>query len=235
MNLDRDRLTRLRKEHPIFFWGTGAMLLVLLAATVAVGVRVPMYMAEARGLDERMSETEREMRDRILNSRARRSELAVALLKRELNLRSLEEKEIHLAIDTENSTLSLRHGAATLREVPVAVGPDSVVRAPDGRTWRIIRALGERHVADKQTSPTYAVPEWVYVGRGEPVPPEGDRRVAGALGRYLLKLDDGTEIYSDPETGPFVDGVKPGAFAVAESDLKAIFKAVRAQTPVYIY
>jgi hypothetical protein len=175
------------------------------------------------------------MRDRILNSRARRSELAVALLKREMNLRSLEEKKLHLAIDTENSALALRHGPATLREVPVAVGPDSVIRAPDGRTWRIIRALGERHVVDKQISPTYTVPEWVYVGRGEPIPPESGRRIEGAVGRYLLVLDDGTEIYSEPETGPFVEGVKPGAFAVSESDLQAIFDAVRAQTPVYIY
>lgn len=235
MRLETDRLARLRKEHPVFFWGTGAMLLLLLTATLAVAVRVPMYMSEAREFDERMTETEREMRDRILSSRARRSELAVALLKRELSLRSLEEKELHLAIDTESSTLALRHGPATLREVPVAVGPDSVIRAPDGRTWRIIRALGERHLVDKQTSPTYAVPEWVYVGRGEPIPPESERRIEGAVGRYLLVLDDGTEIYSEPERGPFVERVKPGAFAVSEPDLQAIFEAVGSQTPVYIY
>lgn len=235
MKLDRDRLAALRKDHPIFFWGTAAMLLLLVAATIAVGVRVPMYVAEARMLDDRMSETEREMRDRILNSRAQRSQLAVALLKRELNLRSLEEKAMHLAIDTDAGTLSLRHGPATLREVRIAVGGDSTISAPDGRTWRIIRALGERHVIEKERSPVYTVPEWVYVGRGEPAPPESERRVEGALGRYVLELDDGSEIYSEPERGPFVDAVKPGAFAVSEADMQAIFDAVRAQTPVYIY
>lgn len=235
MRLDRRSLERLKQEHPIFFWGTATVLALLLIATIAVGVRVPLYMSEASVLDERMTETEREMRDRILDSRARRSELAVALLRRELTLRSMEEKGLHLAISTQESTLYLRHGSATLREVPIGIGPDSVIQAPDGRTWRFVRALGERHVKSRDTSPSYVTPEWVYIGRGEAVPPEGERSVSGALGRYVLELDDGTVIYSQPESGPFAEQVKPASFVAAESDLKAIFEAIRAQAPVYIY
>lgn len=235
MRLDRDTIRKLKEDHPIFFWGVASLLALLLVATIAVGIRVPMYMSEASLLDERMSETEREMRDRILDSRARRSALALALMRRELNLRSMEEKGLHLAISTEDSTLSLRHGSATLREVPVSIGPDSTIQAPDGRTWRFVRGLGERHVSSRETSPPLVVPEWVYIGRGETPPPEAQRTVEGGLGRYVLELDDGTQIYSKPETGPFAEQVKPGAFMVAEADLKAIFDAVRAQAPVYIY
>lgn len=235
MRIDRRSIGKLKQEHPVFFWGVASLLAILLVATVAVAVRVPLYMTQAAQLDRRMDETEKEMRDRILDSRARRSALAIALMRRELSLRSMEEKGLHLAISTEDSTLSLRHGSATLREVPIAIGPDSVINAPDGRTWRFVRALGERHVKDRQTSPSYEVPEWVYIGRGEQPPPEGQRTVAGALGRYVLILDDGTEIYSEPEAGPFTEHVKPGAFMAAEDDLKAIFEAVRAQAPVYIY
>lgn len=235
MPLDRRTIGNLKKEHPVFFWGVASLLALLLVATITVAVRVPSYMSEAALLDERMSETERETRDQILDSQARRSALALALMRRELALRSMEEKGVHLAISTEDSTLALRHGSATLREVPVAIGPDSVITAPDGRTWRFIRALGERHVADRETSPSYVIPEWVYIGQGQPVPPEGERRMSGALGKYVLRLDDGTEIYSEPEAGPFADRPKPGAFMVAEGDLQAIFEAVRAQAPVYIY
>lgn len=235
MRTDRKSLGKLKKEHPVFFWGVASLLALLLVATVAVGVRVPSYMSEASLLDERMSETERETRDRILDSQARRSALALALMRRELSLRSMEEKGVHLAISLEDSTLALRHGSATLREVPVSIGRDSVINAPDGRTWRFVRGLGERHVESREMSPSYLVPEWVYVGRGEAVPSEGERRMDGALGEYVLKLDDGTEIYSQPEAGPFVDGVKPGAFMVAEADLKAIFEAIRAEAPVFIY
>lgn len=235
MGFDRRSIGKLKEDHPVFFWGVASLLALLLVATVAVGVRVPLYISEASLLDERMSETERETRDRILDSRARRSALALALMRRELTLRSMEEKGVHLAISTEDSTLALRHGSATLREVPVAIGRDSVINAPDGRTWRFVRALGERHVESRETSPSYVVPEWVYIGRGEAVPPESERRMDGALGRYVLKLDDGTEIYSQPEAGPFAEQVKPGAFMVAEADLKAIFEAIRAEAPVYIY
>lgn len=231
----REGLSRFRREHPVFFWGVATLMALFLVATAAVAWRIPRYAQEAREIDEQMSVAERAVRDRILESRAARSEMAVALLRRELRVKGLQQKGLHLAVNTEDSTLSLRHGAATLRQVPVQVGPDSVVRAPDGRTWRFVRALGERTVRDKQVSPVYTVPEWVYVSRGAPVPPEGARQVEGGLGEYVLRLDDGTEIYSEPKAGPLARGVKPGAFMVAERDLRAIFDAVREDTPVFIY
>lgn len=225
----------LRRKHPFFFWGSVVVLLVLLGGAAVMAARVPMYKREQALLNERMSEAERQTRDQILDTRARRSALALGLMQRELRLKSMQEKGVHLALSTEDSTLSLRHGPATLREARVQIGADSVIRAPDGRTWRIIRALGERHLQEKQTSPTYTVPEWVYVSRGQPVPPEEERAVEGGLGRYVLRLDDGTEIYSRPESGPFADQVKPGAFMAEESDLGAIFDAIERDVPVYIY
>jgi hypothetical protein len=185
--------------------------------------------------DSQLDEAERETRDRILHSRTRRSELALALLQREMRLKALEEESIHIAIDTGDSTLSLRHGPATLRQIPIRVGPDSVIRAPDGRTWRFVRALGERHLQKKEVDPTVVIPEWVYVSRGQPVPSEDERRMEGADGKYVLVLDDGTEIYSRPESGPFADAPKPGAFMADEDELRAIFEGLKTETPVYIY
>lgn len=226
----------IRRRHPLFFWGFASVAALLLVATIAVAVRIPQYRAEARRMDTAMSETERETRDRILNSEARRAELAVALLQREIRLRTLEENEMHLAVSVDDSTLSLRHGPAVLREARIEIGPDSTVQAPDGRTWRLVRALGERHLAAMETNPTYTVPEWVYVSQGQPVPPEAERRVEGGLGRYVLRLDDGTEIHTRPARGPFAEGVRPAGFIVEnESDMAAIFDALRIDTPVYIY
>ena len=173
-------------------------------------------------MDEQLDEAERETRDRILHSRTRRSELALALLQREMRLKALQEKAIHLAIDTQDSTLALRHGSATLRQIPLHIGGDSVITAPDGRTWRFVRALGERHLQEKERNPTVTIPEWVYIGRGEPVPSEAQRRMEGGGGSYVLQLDDGTEIYSRPEEGPFASGVKPGSFMAEEEELATI-------------
>lgn len=235
MTEPRRGFTTFRREHPVFFWGVVTLVLLFTAATVAVALRIPDYEAEAAALNQRMTEAERATRDRLLESRARRSELAVALLKRELRIRALEEKGVHLAISLEDSTLSLRHGKMTLRAVPIQIGPDSVIRAPDGRTWRFVRALGERRVVEKEHAPTYTVPEWVYVGRDEPVPSEEERKVKGGLGRYVIRLDDGTEIYSEPKTGPLAGEVKPAAFMAGERDLLTIFDALRVDTPVFIY
>jgi hypothetical protein len=235
MTDERSSLRRLRDDHPVFFWGMAALALLLLILTTVVAIRIPQYASQMASMDEQLDETERETRDRILHSRTRRAELALALLQREMRLKALQEKSIHLAIDTQDSTLSLRHGPATLRQIPLRIGPDSTITAPDGRTWRFVRALGERHLADKEVSPTVVIPEWVYIGRGQPVPPEAERRIEGGGGRYVLRLDDGTEIYSEPEEGPLAGGPKPGAFMADEDELRTIFEALRTDTPVYIY
>lgn len=231
----RNSLRQLRGDHPIFFWGVASLAGLLLVLTLAVAIRIPQYARQMSMMDERLDSAERETRDRILQSRTRRSELAIALLQREMRLKAVQEEEIHLAVDTQDSTLSLRHGAATLRQIPLAVGSDSVIRAPDGRTWRFVRALGERHLSEKESGPTVVIPEWVYISRGQPVPPEAERRIEGGGGRFVLRLDDGSEIYSRPEEGPLADGVKPGSFMAEEDELEAIFEALRIDTPVYIY
>lgn len=231
----RSSIRQLRGDHPIFFWGMASLAALLLVLTLVVAVRIPQYARQMAMMDRQLDDTERATRDRILHSQTRRSELALALLQREMRLKALEEEEIHLAVNTEDSTLALRHGAATLREIPIQVGGDSVISAPDGRTWRFVRAAGERHLREKLNSPTVTIPDWVYVSRGLPVPPESERRVEGGGGRYVLRLDDGTEIYSRPEEGPLATGVKPGAFMADEDELQAIFDALKTETPVYIY
>ncbi len=224
-----------RREHPVFFWGTFALLLLFVGGAAVVGSRVPRYRSEAAEINARLDSTERAARDRILQSRAKRSELAVALLQRDVRIRQLSTKGVHIAINTEDSTLSLNHGKATMRKVRIRIGADSTVKAPDGRTWRMVRALGERRLAEKQANPVYTIPEWVYVGRGEPVPAEEERKVQGGLGRYVLRLDDGTEIHTEPQVGPLKGTVKPASFVARAADLAAIYDAVRVDTPVFIF
>lgn len=224
-----------RRGHPIFFWGIISIILLLLMGTIAVATRIPAYMQQAESLESRMSEEELATRDRILDSKARRAELALALLQRELRLEAIQEDRVHLAISTADSMLYLRHGAATLRSAPVQIGADSVVTGPDGRTWRFVRSLGERHLEKKENSPAYTIPDWVYISRGQPVPAEDARTIEGGLGDYVLTLNDGTEIYSQPEEGPLAGAVKPASYMVPEEDLHAIFDAIELDTPVYIY
>ncbi|HEX6040017.1 hypothetical protein [Longimicrobium sp.] len=219
----------------MFFWGTLVLAALFVAGAAAVGMRVPKYRTETAHFNAQLTEAQKATRDSLLAHQQKRTALAVAVLRRDMRIRSLEQKKRHLAIVLEDSVLELRMGRATLRRAKLTIGPDSTVRAPDGRTWRLIRPVGERKIAERQNSPTYTIPEWVYVSRGQPVPSESERRVRGGLGTYVIRLDDGTEIYSQPREGPLKDAVKPGAFMAQTSDLAAIFDAVDEDTPVYIY
>ena len=68
------------------------------------------------------------------------------------------------------------------------------------------------------------------------MPAEAERTIDGGGGEYVLRLDDGTEIYSRPEEGPFaVDAAKPGSFMADEGELRTIFEGLSIDTPVYIY
>jgi hypothetical protein len=224
-----------RKAHPFFFWGMMAVVLLFVAATAVVGSRIPRYRSEAAIIQSRMTAQEKETQDHVLNSRAKRSDLAIALLQRELRIKSLQEKGLHLAVDTKDSVLYLYSGRMVLRQVKVEIGPDSTVTGPDGRTWRMVRAMGERQLVKKEADPVLTVPEWVYVSQHQPVPPDDQRQVPGGLGSYVLTLDDGTQIYSTPSAGPFKDAPMPGAFMVRGHDLAAIFGAIQPDISVYIY
>ncbi|MBW3572819.1 MAG: hypothetical protein KY467_17120 [Gemmatimonadetes bacterium] len=225
----------LRREHPLFFWGALAVAALFIAGAAAVASRVPRYRAETQHFNAQLTAAQRATRDSLLEAQEKRTQLAVAVLRRDLRIRSLETSKRHLAVVLEDSMLELRQGRATLRKAKLTIGPDSTIRAADGRTWRLVRPVGERKIAERQNTPTYTIPEWVYVSRGQPVPPETERRVRGGLGTYVIRLDDGTEIYSKPSTGPLSETVKPGAFMARARDLAAIFDAVNEDTPVYIY
>ncbi|HEX8691827.1 MAG TPA: hypothetical protein VF746_05380 [Longimicrobium sp.] len=224
-----------RREHPVFFWGTAALIALFVTATAAVAWRITRYQSEAAQIEARLSAEQKRARDELLQHRARRTQLAVAVLQRDLRVRSMETKKRHLAIVLKDSVLELRQGPITLRRAKLVIGPDSIVRAPDGRTWRFVRGAGERRIVERQTEPVYTVPEWVYVSRGQPVPPESERRVPGGLGRYVIRLDDGTAIHTEPLAGPLKEGVHPASFKARARDMVAIFDAVKEDTPVYIY
>lgn len=234
-NPSDDRRRDFRREHPLFYRGALALVFLFALATLVVGIRVPRYRKEVADLNERMTEVQRATRDSLLANKQRRTMLAVAVLRRDMRIRSYENSKRHLAISLEDSVMELRHGAATLRRARIQVGQDSTIRMPGGRVWRLVRPLGERRIAEIQRSPTYTIPEWVYVARGQAVPSEAQRRVPGGLGSHVIRLDDGTEIYSRPSAGPFAEGVKPASFQARGSDLEAIFGAVGEDTPVYIY
>ena len=131
-----------RREHPVFFWGSVALIAIFVAAAAAVAMRIPRYNRETEMFTAQMTAAQKQTQTELLQNRQRRTQLAVAVLQRDMRIRSLQTAKRHLAIVLKDSVLELRQGRATLRRAKLTIGPDSIIRAPDGRQWRFVRGMG---------------------------------------------------------------------------------------------
>lgn len=220
-----------RQRHPAFVTAIAIVLLAFLALDGWLVYKRVTYQQEIARLRSGMSEFERKRTDAILNSRERRFDMMMQLLRRQAKW----DKEIHLAVPVDSARMYLEREGAVLREIPVEVGPERRIGTPPD-TVHMAVPRGSRSVQlILGDGDSWEVPDWVYRDRGIPVPPE--RVVKGALGPVAILLDGGTVIYSLPEAGPLNDSgyVLPGSIRVRAEDLRAIVPNLGKGTVVYFY
>jgi hypothetical protein len=119
--------------------------------------------------------------------------------------------------------------------MPVRLGPEATVGTPPDVVL-LAPPLGKRSVARVvDGSYPWAVPEWVFVDRGWPVP--RDRRIPGALGPLAIFLDSGAVLYSRPAVGPLSDVsyVLPGSVRAEAPDFEAIREILQPGMAVYFH
>jgi hypothetical protein len=207
-----------------------AIAVLLLTDLVLVYKRV-QYGGELARLRSALTEAERRRVDAIAASEENRLALAVELARRQ----ALGDADLHLAVDTSNGLLYLERHGARLREMRVQVGREATVGTPPDAVL-LAPPLGKRSVARVvDGSYRWAVPEWVYVDRGWPVP--GDRQMAAALGSLAVFLDSGAVLYSRPAVGPLSDVsyVLPGGVRAEAPDLEAIRENLQPGMAVYFH
>lgn len=220
-----------RREHPSFLAVFSIIIVALAALDGWILYKRSRYTAEAERLRAGMSDVERRRSDAILAHDERRLQMMMELIRRQAR----GAKDIHLAVSIDSGTMYLEREGATLRAVPVAVGPERRVGAPPD-TVHMAVPRGTRTI-QRILSGTdgWEVPRWVYMDRGIPVPE--DRTVAGALGAVAILLDGGTVIYSLPSAGPLSDSsyVLPGGIRASVADLRAVVPNLKRGTNVYFY
>ena len=165
------------------------------------------YGRELARMRAAMTEVERQRADAIAASEENRLAIAVELARRQ----ALGDAQLHLAVDSENGLLCLERQGARLREMRVRLARAATVGSPPDAVL-LAPPLGKRSVARVVDGAYHwAVPEWVYVDRGWPVP--DDRQIPGALGPLAIFLDSGAVLYSRPAAGPLSDSsyVLPGS------------------------
>jgi hypothetical protein len=225
------RWRELREAYPCIATGMALGIAVLLLTDLVLVYKRVQYGRELVRMRASMTETERQRVDAIASSEENRLAIAVELGRRE----ALGDTELHLAVDAENGLLYLERQGARLREMRVRLGPEATVGTPPDVVV-LAPPLGKRTVARVvDGSYPWAVPEWVYVDRGWPVP--GDRRIPGALGPLAIFLDSGAVLYSRPAVGPLrdVSYVLPGSVRAEAPDFEAIREILHPGMAVYFH
>jgi hypothetical protein len=189
------------------------------------------YGSELARIRAALTEAERGRVDAIAASEENRVAVAVELARRQ----ALGDAELHLSVDTGNRLLWLERQGARLRETHVRLGREATVGTPPDVVL-LVPPLGKRSVARVVDGAyRWAVPEWVYVDRGWPVP--SSRELPGALGPLAVFLDSGALLYSRPAVGPLddVSYVLPGSVRVETADLEAIRENLQPGMAVYFH
>jgi len=114
--------------------------------------------------------------------------------------------------------------------IVVADSSDAIVVAPATAHWLAAMATGLAGDAVTAaclatTAPVIVAPAMDGEMYGHPATRANVARLRDEFGYRIV----------EPEAGPLAEGVKPGDFVASERDLRAIFDAVTADMPVYIY
>lgn len=230
---DRRRATwgEFRHAYPGILWTMSIALLVILAMDVWLVVKRNRYATEIARLREGMTDVERRRTDLAIHSEQNRVAVMLEMMRRQ----AAGDRELHLSISVDSGTMYLEQQGASLREMPVEVGPEKMVGvAPD--TVHMAAPRGVRTVARVLGArDAWEVPAWVYIDRGLEVP--ADRTLSGALGPSAIVLEGGTVIYAMPSVGPLNDSsyVLPGGVRARAADLAAIVPNAKPGLKVYFY
>ncbi|HUL00337.1 MAG TPA: L,D-transpeptidase family protein, partial [Nitrospirota bacterium] len=152
-------------------------------------------------------------------------------------IKELEDNEIYLVVDTENSRLMMRKGSKTILSTIVGTGSHEFVEEENGRNWYFETPLGSFTVLGKERNPAWIRPDWSYVEENMPIPPlnDPDRIVRGVLGKYALLLGNGYKIHGTKYTNLLGTHFTHGCISLGDDDLALIHSTVKVGTKVYIY
>ena len=226
----RPRWGEFRGAYPRIVTATALGLAGLVALDGWLLYKRWSYTREISKIRASLSDVERERADAIIAATANRTQLQVALVRRDAQL----EDDLNLAVSLDKSRLYLQREGAQLREVPVRLGPeksmgggpgDVKLAVPRGR-FTIAKIVDGSH--------RWRAPEWLMADRGQPA---AAREFEGGLGPIAILLNGGTVLYSDPAAGPLKDPayVMPGAVRAGTADLQAISEVLEVGMPVYFY
>lgn len=145
---------------------------------------------------------------------------------------------VHLA---ENRVFVVEGGRA-IWSAPAGTGTGFRLNG-GGKRWKFTTPRGLMKVRRKEKDPLWEAPDWHYVERGLPIPPENhpSRKMRGVMGTTALYLGDGIAIHgtNHPELllhpDPEERRVSHGCIRLTNEAARTLYHMVDVGTPVLIY
>jgi lipoprotein-anchoring transpeptidase ErfK/SrfK len=148
-------------------------------------------------------------------------------------MRSLDGR--HVRISLREHRLYVMEGERVVWSTPVGTGTGERLSA-EGRNWVFSTPRGTFRVQRKELDPVWNLPDWVFVKRGEPIPPPDSpaRRMSGMLGEAAIYISRSIAIHGTDQPQLLGNGVSHGCIRVSNEDILRLYEELEVGTPVII-
>lgn len=106
-----------------------------------------------------------------------------------------------------------------------------------GQKWDFSTPRGMFRIQRKEKDPVWNVPDWAFVQRGEPIPPDDSprRREPGMLGTTAMFMEEQIAIHGTNFPELLGQPVSAGCIRMSNEDARRLYHEVEVGTPVIIY
>jgi lipoprotein-anchoring transpeptidase ErfK/SrfK len=142
----------------------------------------------------------------------------------------------YVVVSLERHRLYLMEGERVIWEAVVGTGRGTRLEGA-GQKWDFSTPRGMFRVLRKEKDPIWNVPDWAFVMRGEPIPPEDSpkRREPGMLGTTALYMEEGIAIHGTNHPELLGQPVSAGCIRMTNEMARMLYHEVEVGTPVIIY
>jgi lipoprotein-anchoring transpeptidase ErfK/SrfK len=142
----------------------------------------------------------------------------------------------HVRISLEDRRLYLMSGERVVWSAPVGIGVGDTLEHR-GQFWEFSTPRGEFQVQRKERDPVWFLPDWVFVRRGEPIPPRDSprRREEGSLGAAALYLSPEIAIHGTDDLDGLGHEVSHGCIRMSDEDVTRLYREIGVGTTVVVY
>lgn len=207
-------------------WTEAGAATVLRGALLLIGLLTPVATG-AQGFDDHPLVTDR---SRVL---ARDVAVGTSLL---------PSHERYVVVHLAENRLFVMEGESAIWSAPVGTGTGFNLNGA-GQKWHFSTPRGIMKVRYKEKNPVWIAPDWHFVERGVPVPPQQhpSRSIPGALGTTAIYLGDGIAIHGtyrpelvlDPD--PERRRISHGCIRLTNEAARELYYLIDVGTPVLIF